>query len=128
MTNTFSVAGHVGKDPESKDYQNGKTLVNFSVASKTGKDKTSWFNCTAFGKTAELVNQYVKKGSLIYVSGHIEIEKYEEKYYTKVIANSVSFLGSKKEDAGQQPETHKGLDRHGDIAQPKNDMDDDIPF
>lgn len=115
MTNTFAVAGNVGKDPEVKQLQNGKTLVNFSVASKTGKDKTSWFNCTAFGKTAELVGQYVKKGSLIYVSGHVEIEKYEDKYYTKVIANTVNFLGAKKENAE-------------DPVKQSDDMDSDIPF
>ena len=95
MSNVFAAWGNVGKDPETKTTQNGKTICTFSIASKTGKDKTSWFNVICFGKTAEIVSQYVKKGSLISVSGQIEIEKYEEKYYTKVIANNVDFLGAK---------------------------------
>lgn len=116
MTNTFSVAGNVGKDPEVRNTQDGKTVTSFSIASKTGKDKTSWFNVTCFGKTAENVAQYLKKGSLAYVSGYVEIEKYEEKYYTKVIANSVNFLGGKKEEKPDAPQSKN------------NDMDDEIPF
>ena len=120
MTNTFSVAGNLGQDPETKQTQSGKEFVTFSVASKTGKDKTSWFNCVAFGKTAELVSQYVKKGSLVYVSGHIEIEKYEDKYYTKVIANTVNFLGKKPENRAEE----KNVPQHpsGD------DFDEEIHF
>lgn len=120
MTNTFAVAGNVGKDPELRKTQGGNSVTSFSVASKTGKDKTSWFNVTCFGKTADTVAEYVKKGSLVYVSGYVEIEKYDDKYYTKVIANSVNFLGKRPEssDNGQQIQSSAQTD----------DDDQQIPF
>lgn len=116
MSNTFAVAGNVGKDPVSRTSSNGKQVVTFSVASKTGKDKTSWFEVVCFGKTAEFVIQYIKKGSLVNVAGIIEIEKYEEKYYTKVKADRVNFLGGKK------PETEAA------VVSQSDDLDDAIPF
>ena len=70
--NTINVVGRVGREPESRQ-ANGKTVCNFSVAVSHGRDKTSWFNVTAWGKTAETAIQYLRKGDLVGVSGqHIE--------------------------------------------------------
>jgi single-strand DNA-binding protein len=77
MAGAFSgtVTGYVAKDPEAK--ANGKA-VGFSIPVSKGKDQpTTWVRVTAWGKTAEFVSQYVKKGSLVTCSGSIELREYE---------------------------------------------------
>jgi len=77
MAGAFSgtVTGYVAKDPEAK--ANGKA-VGFSIPVSQGKDKpTTWVRVTAWGKTAEFVSNYVKKGSLVTCSGSIELREYE---------------------------------------------------
>jgi len=77
MAGAFSgtVTGYVAKDPESK--ANGKAM-GFSIPVSQGKDKpTTWVRVTAWGKTAEFVANYVKKGSLVTCSGSIELREYE---------------------------------------------------
>ena len=70
-----SVVGYVAKDPEPR--ANGKA-VGFSVPVSKGKDKpTTWVRVTCWGKTAEFVSQYVKKGSLVSCSGDIELREFE---------------------------------------------------
>lgn len=98
------IAGHVGRDPEVKDI-NGKTLANFSVAvseKRGGEKETTWFRCTAFGKTAEVVGQYVKKGRPVMVEGRIASRKYTkdgvERKSWDVTADRVVFLSSGDRD------------------------------
>ena len=77
MAGSFSgsVTGYVAKDPEPK--ANGKA-VGFSIPVSKGKDKpTTWVRVTAWGKTAEFVSQYVKKGSLVSCAGDIELREFE---------------------------------------------------
>ena len=77
MAGSFSgsVTGYVAKDPEAK--ANGKA-VGFSIPVSKGKDKpTTWVRVTAWGKTAEFVSQYIRKGSLVSCSGEIELREYE---------------------------------------------------
>jgi single-strand DNA-binding protein len=77
MAGSFSgsVVGYVAKDPEPK--ANGKA-VGFSIPVSKGKDKpTTWVRVTCWGKTAEFVSQYVKKGSLVSCAGDIELREYE---------------------------------------------------
>ena len=77
MAGSFNgtVTGYVAKDPESK--ANGKAM-GFSIPVSQGKDKpTTWVRVTAWGKTAEFVGNYVKKGSLVTCSGSIELREYE---------------------------------------------------
>lgn len=77
MAGAFSgtVTGYVAKDPESK--ANGKAM-GFSIPVSQGKDKpTTWVRVTVWGKTAEFVSSYVKKGSLVTCSGSIELREFE---------------------------------------------------
>ena len=79
MAGSFSgtVVGKLAKDPERK--ANGKA-VGFSIPVSKGRDKpTTWVRITAWGKTADFVEQYVKKGSLVAASGEIELREYESK-------------------------------------------------
>jgi single-strand DNA-binding protein len=122
MNQAFLI-GNLGRDPESKQTSNGKTLVNFSLATREGKDKTTWHNITAFDKTADIIMQYCKKGSKICVQGRISNRQYEQdgvnKIFSEVIANQIELL-DKREDSSQAP-TRTMVDK-------KEEYEDDIPF
>lgn len=100
--------GNLGKDPELKEF--GETKVcNFSLAtSERVKEEnvTEWHNCTAFGNVAENLAKYKKKGETVLVEGRIKTEKYEKdgenRYTTKIIAQSVKFIGGKKSEAASE--------------------------
>lgn len=107
--NKVIILGRVGQEPK----KSGPAL-KFSVAtSEKWKDKsgesqerTEWHNIVVFGKLADICEQYLKKGSQVYVEGRIQTDKYEKdgvtKYSTSIIANTVQFIGkvSQNSDAG----------------------------
>jgi len=95
----------LGKDPEVKTYGDGKSLVNFTGAVnkrfvKEGEDSADWFNYTAYGKTADFISQYFKKGDKMLITGELVNNNYEKdgvKHYgCKIIIDTVEFFGSKK--------------------------------
>lgn len=107
--NKAIIYGNLTRDPELKSLPSGSTVVNFSVATNhTWKDKggqrqesVEYHNVVAFGRTAETVNQYMKKGSGIYVEGRIQTRSWEgtdgkKNYRTEIIADKVQF-GPKKD-------------------------------
>jgi single-strand DNA-binding protein len=108
--NRVQLIGHLGKDPESKFTPTGKKVAHFSVAvsnrwkSKEGdmKEYTEWVNIEAWGRLGEVCQQYLKKGSLIYLEGRLKTDRYEEKgeakYYTKVVALALQFLDKKEKE------------------------------
>ena len=132
MLNKVMLIGNVGTEPEFKATAAGTPLVSLSLATnekwtdKSGnkQEKTEWHRCTAFGRTAELIGQYVHKGSKVYVEGKITTNQYEKdgekRYSTEIIVNSIQFLDSKSQ--AQEPQRAKPQ------AAPQDDFDDDIPF
>jgi len=100
----------LGKDPESKFTPTGKKVAHFSLAVsqrwKTGgeaKDYTEWVNIEAWGRLGEVCQEYLQKGSLVYLEGRLKTDKYEDKegemkYYTKVVALSLQFLDKREKD------------------------------
>jgi single-strand DNA-binding protein len=110
MVSRITLLGNLGKDPEMRYSKDGNAFTNFSLATKHGfgsKSKTSWWNVTSFGKTAEAVNQYATKGSLLYVEGDCVDEEYTNKEGVvvktkKVLANTVRFVGPKKESSTEE--------------------------
>jgi len=134
--NKAIIVGHLGQDPEVRYTSNGDAAANISVATSeqwkdkaTGeqKEQTEWHRISFFGKPAEVVCQYLKKGSQIYVEGKIRSKKYTDKQGIErtafeIIAESFKMLNSKSESRNtKQIETKK--------AKPQlNDMDQDIPF
>jgi single-strand DNA-binding protein len=104
--NRVQLIGRLGKDPEGKFTPSGKKVTHFSLAIsqrwKTGgemKEYTEWVNIEAWGRLGEVCQEYLKKGSLIYLEGRLKTEKYEDKgetkYYTKVVALLLQFLDKK---------------------------------
>ena len=108
--NRIQLIGRLGKDPESKFTSTGKKVAHFSLAvsnrwkDKSGESKetTDWVNIEAWGRLGEVCQEYLKKGSLIYLEGRLRTDKYEDKgetkYYTKVIALTLQFLDKKPAD------------------------------
>lgn len=77
--NTLAISGNVGRDPEVKYFESSKVKASFSVAVQGySKDETNWVNIEAWGKTAEFVGNYVRKGSLVLVSGRLKEERWEK--------------------------------------------------
>jgi single-strand DNA-binding protein len=108
--NRVQLIGRLGKDPESKFTPTGKKVCHFSLAvSNRWKDKngetreaTEWVNIEAWGRLGEVCQEYLKKGSLIYVEGRLKTDKYEDKgetkYFTKVVAQTLQFLDKKEKE------------------------------
>ena len=108
--NRVQLIGRLGKDPEGKFTPTGKRVAHFSLAisnrwkGKEGdaKEYTEWVNVEAWGRLGEVCQEYLKKGSLVYLEGRLKTEKYEDKgenkYYTKVVALSMQMLDRKPND------------------------------
>ena len=102
--NKAILLGRLGKDPELKQTTTGKSVCTFSVATDTsygGNKETTWHNIVAWGKQAEVINEYLSKGREIYVEGRITNRSYEKdgqkKYVTEIVLESFSFVGGKQE-------------------------------
>ena len=106
MKNTVQLIGHVGQDPEVKSLEGGKKLANISIATnevyyKENGDKvekTEWHRVTAWGKTADIIEKYVTKGTEIAIEGKLTHRSYDDKdgvkrFITEVVANEVLLLG-----------------------------------
>ena len=107
--NRVQLIGYLGKDPESRFTPNGKKVVHFSLAVtqhwKSGgesKEATEWVNVEAWERLGEVCQQYLKKGSLVYLEGRLKTDRYEDKgetkYFSKVVALTLQFLDKKSSD------------------------------
>lgn len=105
MFNKVILIGRLGRDPELRVSQSGSSFANFTLATNDGfgdNKRTDWHNVTAFGKTAESICKFLKKGSICALEGRIQYDSYEKdgvkKNTTKILADHVTFLSSKNED------------------------------
>jgi single-strand DNA-binding protein len=108
--NKVQLIGYLGKDPETRHTPKGTTICTFSVAVSRRwrgaegelKDATDWFNVEAWGKLAEICQQYLGKGRLVFIEGRLQIDRVETdgqvRYYTKVVANEMQMLDRKPEE------------------------------
>ena len=85
--NKAIIAGNLTRDPELRKTQSGATVTSFTVAinerQKDGTDRTSFINCEAFGKVAETIEKYFKKGKPIFIEGRLRQEAWEDKQGNK---------------------------------------------
>ncbi len=141
--NKVTIVGNLGRDPEMRYMPNGDAIANIAVATSyksksrtTGeqKESTEWHRISFFGKLAEIVGQYLKKGSTVYVEGRLQTRKYVdkdgvEKYATGIVAESMQMFGGRQ---GMGDKSTGGEDDAPAPASPPapnfSDMDDDIPF
>ncbi len=131
--NKVILVGHVGADPEPRYTSSGTAVVNLRMATNEvwrnaeGEDQesTEWHSVVLWGKQAEFVANYIKKGQLIYVEGRLQTRTWEdrdkiERRITEVRANTITPLGGMK--AGEKAEE----DIQAVSEEPPGD--DDIPF
>ena len=146
--NKATIIGNVGRDPELKYLPSGDAIANIAVAtSYKKKDKntgeqteiTEWHRVSFFGRIAEVVGQYVKKGSSIYVEGRLQTRKYTDKdgierYATEIVAEQMQMLGGRQDGGGGQQQAapqrqQQAAPRPAPRPAPNTDgIDDDIPF
>jgi len=105
--NRVQLIGRLGRDPESRYTPTGKRVTHFSLAvdnrwkSEDGeiKESTEWINVEAWERLGEVCQEFLKKGSLVYLEGRLKTDKYEEnggsRFFTKVVALTVQFLDKK---------------------------------
>ncbi len=130
--NRVQLIGNAGKNPEGRYTNSGSKVVSFSLGvnntfkTKNGETRkeTEWFNLEVWGKLGDIVQEYVHKGSQIYVEGRLKTDKFEDKsgevkYYTKVVVSTIQFLGSNSNGNPRQAEVE------GSAELPP---EDDIPF
>lgn len=147
--NKVILIGNVGKDPEIRATPNGAMVASFSLATtdrakdQNGNwvDKTEWHNLVAFQRTAEIIRDYVKKGSKLYIEGKLQTRSWddkntgEKKYRTEIIVNDLSLLSGRGEGesggysrASSTASFHQSAPAADDISQSAEITDDDIPF
>lgn len=137
--NKVILLGHVGKDPDMRYTPGGLTIARLSLAtSETWKDKqsgdrqerTEWHRVVFFGKLADIVGEYVKKGTLLYIEGSLKTSKYkdtktgEDRYSTDINASVMQMLGGSKPSQNEDKE----VARESDNAGYEEAFADDIPF
>jgi single-strand DNA-binding protein len=160
--NKVTLLGNVGKDPEIRSTPSGVMVASFGLATSdrfqdaqgNWQDRTEWHNLKAFKRTAEIVRDYVKKGSKLYIEGKISTNSWDDKetgvkkYRTEILVNELVLLSGREEGSGggasaggysrpastsssaasfdQRPPAAAGAP--DDYAQQTEISDDDIPF
>lgn len=133
MLNRCEFIGNLGGDPETRFLPSGGSVSNFSVAvsekwknKETGQpeERTEWVRCAVFGKLSDVVAEYLRKGSKVYVAGTMRTRKWQDqsgqdKYTTEIVIKDLEMLGEKP-----QPSQDDAVPE----MRPSDDIDMDIPF
>ena len=148
--NKVILVGNLGNDPDMKYTAGGSAVAKISVATKdswrdkqTGEnqERTEWHRVVAFGRLGEIMGEYLRKGSQVYIEGRLQTNKWQDqngqdRYTTEIVANEMQMLGARGGESGGGP-PQRGGSQYRDPqtqqtqAQPKPDndfADDDIPF
>ena len=150
--NKVILVGTLGKDPETKTFANGGSLTQFSIATSeswtdknTGekKDQTEWHNIVLQNRLGEIAQQYLKKGSKVYIEGSLNTRKWtdqngQERYTTQIKGSQLQMLDSANGNNQQQAQQPKPQQQQNSYTakpqqpyQPQNgggELDDDLPF
>ena len=147
--NKAILVGRLGKDPETRYTSGGQAVCNFTMATdETYKDRsgerqkrTEWHRIVVWGKQAEIAQQYLRKGSLIFLEGRIQSRQWDDREGQKrttveIVANNFRMLGGRGDNAGSgsgAPSTSGDADIHapsaGQEETPAPEVsDEDIPF
>lgn len=152
--NQATIVGRMVKDPELKSLPNGTHVTNVSIATSrkwnvdgVAKEETEFHNCVAFGKTAEIMHQYLKKGQLVGITGRIQTRSWDGQdgkklYRTEIIVESMQMgpragegkapgTAAPSYDRSESQETVEGVANQMEkgVKFPKEEINpDDIPF
>ena len=144
--NKAMIIGRLGQDPDVRYTQSNTAVANLSVATserykdKQGewKENTEWHRVVAWGRLAEICQEYLQKGSQVYIEGPIQTRKWEDKegqtrYTTEIKALTMTMLDSKGEGGGggnvpPKPDNSQPVSSNVDLNEDFDDIDDDLPF
>jgi single-strand DNA-binding protein len=153
--NKVTLLGNVGKDPEIRSTPGGTMVATFGLATSdrqkdaqgAWQDRTEWHNLVAFGRTAEIIRDYVKKGNKLYIEGSLRTSNWDDKqsgqkrYKTEIIVNDLSLLSGRDDASGggggysraASSSSASSFDQRPpagaeDYGQQAEISDDDIPF
>jgi len=139
--NKAILIGNLGKDPDVRYSPDGSAIASISLATteswkdKNGEkqEKTEWHHIVFFGKLAEIVEEYLKKGSQVYVEGRIRTRKWQDKegqdrYTTEIVAGKMQMLGGRGNSLEVTDAPVEGQPSGPQQSPGFGDMDDDIPF
>ena len=152
--NKVTLIGNLGADPEVRYTANGSAVANVSVATAEAwkdresgdmQERTEWHRVVFFSRLAEIVGEYLKKGSQVYIEGRLQTRKWQDrdgndKYTTEIVANEMQMLGGRGGASGGPGGGSGGFENAGGGSSrpsnapstksepPMDDFDDDIPF
>ncbi|MDX1455256.1 MAG: single-stranded DNA-binding protein [Gammaproteobacteria bacterium] len=144
--NKVILVGNLGADPETRYSANGNAVTKIRVATsdqwkdkQTGEqqERTEWHRITAFGRLAEIMGEYLKKGSQVYIEGKLQTSSYEKEgqthYSTDIICNEMQMLGGRGGSGGGDFGGGGARPQSSPSSKPApasggSDFDDDIPF
>jgi single-strand DNA-binding protein len=151
--NKAILIGNLGADPELRQTQGGQNVATFRIATSDRwkdrggqvQERTEWHNIVAWGQLADIVQQYLTKGSQVYIEGRIQTRQWEDRdgqkrYTTEIVANQMVMLGGRGDGAvaGRQAARQTGRaeaaaatgrdDTFNDFPESPEEVDDDLPF
>ncbi len=151
--NKVILVGNLGNDPDVKYTADGRAIANISLATteswkdrNTGEqqDRTEWHRVVFFNRLAEIVSEYLKKGSQVYVEGKLQTRKWQDqngqdRYTTEIVANEMQMLGGRTGGTADFGGAPAGVGQQRPAAPQQqaaapapapmmDDLDDDIPF
>ncbi len=141
--NKVMLIGNLGADPEIKYTPAGRAVVNFRMATTRRwntqdgerREETEWHRIVAFGKQAETCEQYLKKGSPVYVEGRLQTRSWEDqngmkRYMTEIVLNEMQMLSARQQNdlASDAPGGVGSTATEAPPSSPEADSDDDLPF
>jgi len=144
--NKVILVGNLGKDPEVRYSPNGSAMANVTIATAESwkdkqsgekQEKTEWHRVVFFNRLAEIVGEYLKKGSQVYIEGRLQTRKWQgqdgqDRYTTEIVANEMQMLGSRPGGGdtswNQQASNAPAQQSSPASAPPADDFDDDVPF
>ncbi len=135
--NKVILVGRLGADPQLKYTPSGRANVNFNLATNAvwkdqegnQQERTDWHRVSAWGKLAEIMGEWLKKGSYVYIEGRLQTRSYEDsngvkKYITEVVATDLEMLGKKGEGApSEAPSSEEMPPQEG-----SQEGEEDLPF
>lgn len=133
--NKVMLIGRLGADPQLKYTPSGRANVTFNLATNAAwkdqegnqQERTDWHRIVAWSKLAEVIGEWLKKGSLVYLEGRLQTRNYEDnngvkRYITEVVVSDMEMLGGKGQSDSSAPEAPEDLPDTGP------DAEDDLPF
>lgn len=146
--NKVILIGNLGNDPDTRYTAGGAAVANVSLATTDSwrdkesgeqQDRTEWHRVVFFGRLAEIVSEYLHKGSQIYIEGRLQTRKWQDKegndrYTTEIVANEMQMLGGRGGSGGgpgagmDRPEPENTSSKSSSKQSADDFVDDDIPF